>query len=257
MRFLLTNDDGIDAPGLAALAEELAKLGEVLVVAPEKEMSGSGHAFTKRFPLRLRRVYKDGRAFGYATSGTPADSVKLGLFLVEREVDWVVSGINNGPNLGIDLFYSGTVSGALEGAIDGFPAIAFSLATRAQAQAQAQFPEAARIASKLLEGLLEHGPALARVCLNVNIPDLPWERIKGIKLAAQGLQRYDDRFLRGEDPFGEPYYWLTGAIVDEDHREDSDLVASKEGWITLTPLRIDLTDHELLKEIRQWELRLR
>ncbi|MGQ9478236.1 MAG: 5'/3'-nucleotidase SurE [Candidatus Bipolaricaulia bacterium] len=264
MRFLLTNDDGIDAPGLSALAEELAKLGEVLVVAPEREMSGSGHAFTKRFPLRLRRVYKDGQPFGYATSGTPADSVKLGLFLVEREVDWVVSGINNGPNLGIDLFYSGTVSGALEGAIDGFPAIAFSLAIQAGSgqrpdQSRARFVEAAAIARTLLEGLIERGPALARarVCLNVNIPDLPRERIVGVKLTAQGLQRYDDHFLRGEDPFGEPYYWLTGAIVDEDHREDSDLAASKEGWITLTPLRIDLTDHELLKEMRQWGLRLR
>lgn len=264
MRFLLTNDDGIEAPGLAALAEELEKLGEVLIVAPEKEMSGSSHAFTKRWPLRLRRVYRDGRAFGYATTGTPADSVKLGLFLAERKVDWVVSGINDGPNLGIDLFYSGTVSGAIEGAIDGFPAVAFSLAGASRgssdpARAHSRFAEAAAIARTLLEGLLEHRPALAgaRVCLNVNIPDLPRARIKGVKLATQGLQRYDDSFLRGEDPSGEPYYWLTGAVVDEDHRADSDLAASREGWITVTPLRLDLTDRELLEEMRKWELELR
>lgn len=268
MRFLLTNDDGIEAPGLVALAGELGRLGETLIVAPEREMSGSGHAFTKRWPLRLRRVYRagDSRAFGYATTGTPADSVKLGLFLAERKVDWVISGINNGPNLGIDLFYSGTVSGAIEGAIDGFPAVAFSLAATSRggpssdpARAQARFAEAAVIARALLEGLIEHGPALAgaRVCLNVNIPDLPRARIKGVKLATQGLQRYDDSFLRGEDPFGEPYYWLTGALVDEDHRADSDLAASREDWITITPLRLDLTDRELLEEMRRWELELR
>jgi 5'-nucleotidase len=261
MRFLLTNDDGIEAPGLIALAEELEKLGEVLVVAPEREMSGSGHAFTKRWPLRLRRVYRDGKPFGYATSGTPADSVKLGLFLAERKVDWVVSGINDGPNLGIDLFYSGTVSGAIEGAIDGFPAVAFSLAGRSgprsdPAQARSRFAEAAAIARTLLEGLIEHKPALTRVCLNVNIPDLPREQIKGVRLAVQGLQRYDDRFLRGEDPSGEPFYWPASTLVDEDHREGSDLAASREGWITLTPLKIDLTDHELLERMRRWEWEL-
>ncbi|MFQ6033854.1 MAG: 5'/3'-nucleotidase SurE, partial [Candidatus Bipolaricaulia bacterium] len=127
MRFLLTNDDGIDAPGISALARELKELGELLVVAPEREMSGSGHAFTKRSPLRLRRTHRDGEFFGYATTGTPADSVKLGLYLANRQVDWVISGLNGGRNAGVDVFYSGTVSGALEGAIDGFPAVAFSL----------------------------------------------------------------------------------------------------------------------------------
>lgn len=257
MKFLLTNDDGIDAPGICALAKELKKLGEVLVVAPEREMSGSGHAFTKRLPLRLRRIHRDGGFFGYATTGTPADSVKLGLFLAERKIDWVVSGINSGGNLGIDLFYSGTVSGAVEGAIDGFPSIAFSLTAQESLYAgEFRYGEAAEIARALLEVLMSRRPLPSRPCLNVNIPNLPRSKIRGIKIAEQALQRYEDYFEVGEDPFGEPYYWLTGAVVDEDHREDSDLTAIKEGFITITPLRIDLTDRELLEQLRRWDLRL-
>jgi 5'-nucleotidase len=257
VKFLLTNDDGIDAPGLSALAEELERLGEVLVVAPEREMSGSGHAFTRHSPLRLRRFHKDGRLFGYATTGTPADSVKMGLFLAKRQVDWVISGINRGGNLGVDLFYSGTVSGAIEGAIDGFPSVAFSLPTQEYLYpSEPRFAEAAAIARELLEELLGHRPALSRLCLNVNIPNLPREQITGIKVSSQALQRYEDYFAVGEDPFGEPYYWLSGAAVDEDHREDSDLVAIRESQITITPIRIDLTDRELLKKMRQWELKL-
>jgi len=256
MRFLLTNDDGIDAPGLSALAERLERLGEVLVVAPEREMSGSGHAFTKRYPLRLRRIHRDGRFFGYATTGTPADSVKLGLFLAERQVDWVVSGINDGGNLGVDLFYSGTVSGALEGAIDGFPSIAFSLTTQEDLYpGEPRFVEAAEIACTLLERLIERGLP-PRACLNVNIPNLPPAEIQGIRVTEQALQRYEDYFEVGEDPFGERYWWLTGAAVDEDHREDSDLAMIKEGFITVTPLRIDLTDRELLEQLRGWKLRI-
>lgn len=257
MKFLLTNDDGIDAPGIWALAQELHKLGQVLVVAPEREMSGSGHGFTKRVPLRLRPLHKDGEFFGYATTGTPADSVKLGLFLAQRKVDWVVSGINGGPNLGIDLFYSGTVSGAIEGAIDGFSSIAFSLTCKGSLYSgKPRFRMAAALARELLEELINWRPSPSRFCLNVNIPDLPRERIKGTKFTEQTLQRYEDYFQVGEDPFGETYYWLTGAAVNEDHRQDSDLVASEEGLITITPLRIDLTDHHLLEQMRQWDLKL-
>lgn len=257
MKFLLTNDDGIAAPGLSALAEELAKLGEVLVVAPEQERSGSGHAFTRHSPLRLHRFHKDGKLLGYATTGTPADSVKMGLFLAARQVDWVISGINRGGNLGVDLFYSGTVSGAIEGAIDGFPSIAFSLATREyHYPGEPRFADAAVIARELLGELISYRSTLSRLCLNVNIPNLPREQITGVKITAQALQRYEDEFAVGEDPFGEPYYWLSGGAVDEDHREDSDLAAIRAGQITITPIRIDLTDRELLKEMERWELRL-
>jgi 5'-nucleotidase len=257
VKFLLTNDDGIGAPGLVALAVELGKLGEVLIVAPEREMSGSGHAFTRHSPLRLRRFHMDGRLFGYATTGTPADSVKLGLFLAKRQVDWVISGINRGGNLGVDLFYSGTVSGAIEGAIDGFPAIAFSLPTKEYRYPdEPRFGEAAAIARELLEQLIRRGPLPRRLCLNVNIPNLPREQIRGVRLAAQALQRYDDDFAVGADPFGERYYWLSGGAVEEDHREDSDLVGIRDGRVTITPLRIDLTDWELLEKMREWELSL-
>jgi len=258
MRFLLTNDDGIAAPGIYALAREIKKMGEVLVVAPEREMSGSGHAFTRHAPLRLRRAHRDGKFFGYATTGTPADSVKLGLFLAERKVDWVISGINDGGNLGIDLFYSGTVSGALEGALDNFPAVAFSLTTQKDLYpGKPRYDEAAAIARELLEILMKMSRRLPpRLCLNINIPNLPRERIRGIEVTEQALQRYDDSFEVSEDPFGKPYYWLTGAAIDEDHRADSDLTMIKGGFITITPLRIDLTDHELLERMRRWELKL-
>jgi len=255
VKFLLTNDDGIDAPGLYALAKELKGLGEVLVVAPEREMSGSGHGFTKRLPLRLRPIHRDGGLFGYATTGTPADSVKLGLFLAERKVDWVISGINDGGNLGVDLFYSGTVSGAVEGAIDGFPSIAFSLTTQEGLYpGEPRWGEAAGLARALLEMVMSRRPLPSRLCLNVNIPNLPRGKIRGIRVVAQALQRYEDYFEVGEDPFGERYWWLTGAVVDEDHREDSDRAQIREGFITITPLRIDLTDRGLLERLREWKL---
>ncbi len=256
LRILLTNDDGIDAPGLAALAEELEKLGELLVIAPEREMSGSGHAFTKRFPLRLRKVYKGGKFFGYATSGTPADSVKLGLYLARREVDWVVSGLNEGRNAGVDIFYSGTVSGALEGAIDGFPAAAFSLDIQDYG-GEPKFAVAAELARQLLEEFIARGVP-PRVCLNVNIPNLERSEIRGIKVVRQALQRYEDHFEVREDPFGEPYFWLTGAIVSEDRKEETDLAAlkGKEGVITITPLKIELTDQELLRELERWSWKI-
>lgn len=256
MRFLLTNDDGIDAPGIAALAEELKKMGEVLVVAPEREMSGSGHAFTKHNPLRLRRIHREGKFFGYATTGTPADSVKLGLYLANRQVDWVVSGLNGGRNAGVDVFYSGTVSGALEGAIDGFPTVAFSLDLQ-DYRGELRYGEAAAIARELLQEFIAHREELpGRICLNVNIPNIARAEIRGLKVTRQALQRYEDYFEVGEDPFGELYYWLTGAAVDEDHREESDLTWIKEGFITITPLRPDLTDREFLEELRRWELKL-
>jgi len=256
MRFLLTNDDGIDAPGISALAGELRELGEVLVVAPEREMSGSGHAFTRRSPLRLRRVHRDGEFFGYATTGTPADSVKLGLYLANRQVDWVISGLNGGRNAGVDVFYSGTVSGALEGAIDGFPAVAFSLDLQ-DYRGEPRYGEAAVLARELLQGFIAYREELpGRICLNVNIPNIAREKIRGLKITRQALQRYEDYFEVGEDPFGEPYYWLTGAAVDEDHREESDLAWVREGFITITPLRIDLTAGELLERMQRWELKL-
>lgn len=259
MKILLTNDDGIDAPGIAALAERLRKLGEVLVVAPEREMSGTGHAFTKRYPLRVRRHFalssKDKKLSGYATTGTPADSVKLGLFLAEGEIDWVISGMNTGGNLGVDLFYSGTVSGAIEGAIDGYPAIAFSLTSQNELYpGEYKYGVAAEIAADMLRELLEKDLPL-RTCLNVNIPNLEREEIKGIEITEQACQRYADYFDVREDPFGEKYYWLTGKLIGEDRQRRSDFELIKEGVITVTPIRVDLTDLKLLEELKRWNLK--
>ncbi len=260
MRFLLSNDDGIEAPGLVALATELAKLGEVVVVAPEREMSGAGHSFTRRFPLKIRPVrlpVAGAGVKGYATTGTPADSVKLGLYLLHREVDWVISGLNGGRNAGVDVFYSGTVAAALEGAIDGFPSAAFSLDLQ-DYPGEPRWAEAAALAREILESLIAQREKLPkRVCLNVNIPNLPRAEIRGIKVTRQGLQRYEDYFEVREDPFGERYYWLTGLAVSEDEERETDLEGLRGRWITITPLGIDLTDYQLLKELQGWGLKLK
>lgn len=255
-KILVTNDDGIYSPGIESLACSLEELGSVTVVAPEREMSGSGHGFTKRHPLRMKKVIRNGVFFGYSTNGTPADSVKLGLFKSQGEMDWIVSGINRGGNLGIDVFYSGTVAGALEGAIDGYPSAAFSLVpTGREKQVGFRYSMAAQIAAKLLCEFM--GKKIPRgVCLNVNIPNLEKERIKGVAVTSQARQSYADLFELREDPFGEQYFWLTGKMTNGDPDPRSDLSKIKRDYITVTPLTCDLTHFEMLEGIKKWNLQI-
>ncbi len=247
MRFLLTNDDGIYARGLAALHRELSKDAECLVVAPEVEQSAVGHAITLFRPLMVRKARKNGRVLGYAVAGTPADCVKIGIKeLAGGLVDLVVSGINLGANVGINVIYSGTVSAATEGAIMGVPSIAISL----DSHREAEFSFAARFARKICGFVLAH-PLPKNLSLNVNIPALPEERIKGVAVVKQGKARLIESFEKRVDPRDNTYYWLAGETQPAPSEDaDSDICALRNGWITITPIHSDLTRLDVLDDLK-------
>jgi 5'-nucleotidase len=246
MRFLLTNDDGIYARGLSSLYQELSKDAECVVVAPEVEQSAVGHAITIFRPLMVRKARKNGTFIGYAVAGTPADCVKIGLCeLAGGPVDLVVSGINRGANVGTNVLYSGTVSAATEAAIQGVPSMAISLDTHTEAD----FSVAARFARKMAAFILEN--PLPHVALNVNVPAIPEEAIRGVVVAKQGRARLMESFDRRVDPRENIYYWLAGETELPVHEDDqSDGSALKKGMITITPICYDLTRHDLIDGLK-------
>lgn len=248
MRYLLTNDDGIYAKGLSALYEELSQDAECLIVAPEVEQSAVGHAITLFRPLMVRRADKSGRFLGYAVAGTPADCVKIGLSeLSEKPVDLVISGINRGANVGINVLYSGTVSAATEGVMLGVPSLAISLDTHHQAD----YAFAAQVARKMAAFMINNGP-FTNCALNVNVPNLPENEIKGIVVVRQGRARLTENFDRRTDPRDNVYYWLTGETHFTGVEEpDSDASALRRGMITVTPLYYDLTRYDTLANLSE------
>ena len=247
MRFLLTNDDGIYARGLSALYQELSKEAECLIVAPEAEQSAVGHAITISRPLTVRRAKKNGNFLGYAVTGTPADCVKIGIKeLSEKPVDLVVSGINIGANVGINVIYSGTVSAATEGSIMGVPSLAISLDTHDR---DADFSFAAKFARKMAVFMLKHNPN-KNIPLNVNIPAIPEEEIKGVVVAKQGRARLMESFEKRVDPRDNIYYWLAGETrLSEMEEADSDACVLRRGMISITPIYYDLTRHDILGDL--------
>ncbi len=247
MRYLLTNDDGIYARGLSALYEELSQDADCLIVAPEVEQSAVGHAITISRPLMVRRAEKNGRFRGYAVAGTPADCVKIGIReLSDRPIDLVVSGINKGANVGVNVLYSGTVSAATEGVILGVPSLAVSLDTHREAD----FSVAARFARKIAAFMVEKGPFINTV-LNVNVPALPEAEIKGIAVARQGQNMPMETFDKRTDPRENTYYWLAGETQCPGTEEpDSDAGALHRGMISITPLHYDLTRHDALADLK-------
>lgn len=239
---LLSNDDGIFAPGLYALYEEVSKIGEVIIVAPDSEQSAVGHAITLRNPLRAFTWMRNGEPFGTAVIGTPADCVKLALAeFVPRQPDLVISGINQGTNTGVDILYSGTVSAATEGAVNRIPSIAISLASFTYKD----FKPAAKFAHELALKVLEEGLP-AGTFLNVNVPPLAEGEIKGVKWTRQGLSRYVERFDRRIDPKGRPYYWMDGDKITDDINGCTDDKAINDDYISITPINYDLTDRDFL-----------
>ncbi len=248
MTFLLTNDDGIYARGLGALREELAKDADCLIVAPETERSAVGHAITISRPLMVRRAKKNGGFWGYAVSGTPADCVKIGIReLAEQPVDLVVSGINLGANVGINVIYSGTVSAATEGAILGVPSLAVSLDTRHEAD----FSFAARFARRMARFAIQDHP-LRNIPLNVNIPAIPEKDIRGVVIVKQGKARLMETFEKRMDPRDNIYYWLAGETqLAEGENGDTDAAQLKKGFITVTPIYFDLTRYDALETLRK------
>jgi 5'-nucleotidase len=250
MKILITNDDGIRAPGLTALHAALRPLGEVLVIAPERPRSACGHAITLHKPLRLMPVELSDGAEGFAINGFPADCVALGVSEhLGGHPDLVVSGINLGPNLGVDMIYSGTVAAAREGAICGIPSVALSVA----AYGASDFQPAAEFARYLAQAVLEHGLPDGAF-LNVNVPAAPTAQIKGVAVTRQSRINYDNRIERRTDPRGGAYYWLTGDRLDRSRQPDADAEAVEAGRISVTPVRLDLTDETMLAELRSWDL---
>ena len=250
MRFLVSNDDGIYADGIKALRRALEQIGDVIVVAPDRERSASGHGITIHRPLRTKLLkYKGSSSLGYAVDGTPADCVKLGLeALVEEPPDLVLSGINLGPNLGTDVLYSGTVSAAFEGIINHVPAIAISLNT----WAEPNFAEAAQFITEYIPHVLKHRPPPG-VMLNINI--LHGIKPKGIRVTKLGNRRYIDVVDRRTDPRGRVYFWMAGEPENiDEHDPETDVNAIKEGYVSVTPVQIDVTNYQYIKKLKEWPI---
>jgi 5'-nucleotidase len=247
MRILLTNDDGIHAPGLRALYLALSKDFQVDIVAPEVEMSAVGHAISLSMPLRVKKVRQNGRFYGYAVSGTPADCVKIALEeLLEVAPDIILSGINLGANVGVDILYSGTVSAATEGAFMGIRSAAISLDTLEHPD----FDFAARFSKEIVRFLASNG-LRAGTALNVNIPASPPGEIKGVRFTRQGMSRYEERYERRVDPRGNVYYWLSGETPVGNGTRGTDGLALREKWVSITPIHYDLTCEEELKRLKK------
>lgn len=250
MKILISNDDGIDSPGIAALAKEMKKIGDVTVIAPRTEQSAVGHAITMKIPLRITEYYKNGDFFGYAIDGTPADCLKIGIRnILKTRPDIVLSGINNGSNTAINIIYSGTVSAAREAAIMDLPAIAISQTSHDAKD----FSYSARIASELTKQVLKRGLPNGTL-LNVNVPNLPEEEIAGILVTKQGKSKWDDVYEERVDPYGKKYYWLTGSLMETDDKLETDQFAIKNNFVSITPVHFDLTDYATYNSINNWQL---
>jgi 5'-nucleotidase len=248
MNILITNDDGIASSGIYALAKALQPFGKVHVVAPDRQQSAVGHALTVSEPLRVTRMWREGEFFGYAVSGTPADSVKLAIArLLDSPPDIVVSGINHGYNTGINVLYSGTVSAATEAMLLGIPAIAISLGSFDES---ADCSVAARTAAYLVERYMELGIP-RHTLLNVNVPPLPEDQIKGVRITRQGQGVWNDAYEERLDPMGRPYYWLRGIYNHVDDDPNADDVAVENGYIAITPIRFQLTDEDTIELLKQ------
>lgn len=249
MRILLTNDDGIYAPGLRALQSELGQLGHVSVVAPGSEQSGVGHSITILDPLIVRSVDEaDGRPFGWAVEGSPADCVKLALFeILEGRPDLIVSGINNGSNTGINVLYSGTVAASIEGAFFGITSIAVSL----ELAEHQDYPYAARLAVSTIRKILANGPEEGSL-FNVNLPSHARGEPLGVRVVPMGLDVGSEGFQRRTDPRGRTYYWMDYQAPLRTEGPPTDITSLAEGYVTVTPLHFDMTHHRRFEELQNW-----
>lgn len=254
MHILVTNDDGVFAPGLLALAQELRKLGEVSVLAPDHNWSATGHIKTLSRPLRVYPVMLADGSEALTSDGAPSDCVMLAsLGLVSKPIDLVVSGINTGENVGQDMTYSGTVTAAMEGAIQGIAALAVSLDTPENHGGEFDFSAAAAYASRVAAAVIQHGLPKFTL-LNINVPYLPANEIKGVRISRLGIRIYKDQLIERKDPRGKPYYWIGGeppSGVDEAGTDFGDLSA---GYVSITPLHMDMTAHALQEEMRNWQM---
>lgn len=248
---LVVNDDGISAPGIQYLIGVVKEFGEVIVVAPDKSMSGMGHAITINATLRLNKYPNSWGVEAYSCSGTPVDCVKFGTKVVAdgREIDLVVSGINHGTNSSINVIYSGTMSAAVEGSIEGIPSVGFSLDDHAL---DADFSGCGDVVRTVVRNMLSNEMEKG-YSLNVNIPKVPKEEIKGLKVCRQAKAYWDENFEERKDPFGGSYYWLTGEFIYQDKGEDTDIWALRNNYVSIVPTKYDLTNYEAIQEIKSWD----
>ena len=249
---LVVNDDGVTSQGIKALVEAVKNLGEVVVVAPDSPQSGMGHAITIGKPLRLTPVHLFGDIKAYKCSGTPVDCVKLAVDKVlHRKPDLCVSGINHGSNSSINIIYSGTMSAAMEASLEGVPSVGFSLCDYRE---EADFTAAAHYAHLVAAYLLKYGLPKYSL-LNVNIPKLPLNEIKGMKIGRQARAKWEEEYVERIDPFGKPYYWLTGKFVNYDQGHDTDEFALANGYVSVVPVLHDLTAHDVVPFLTEnWKL---
>lgn len=252
MQILLTNDDGIYAPGLAAMERELRKMGDVCVVAPATEQSGVGHSITFLRPLIAKEVFSGDQHRGWAVEGSPADCVKIGVFeFCARRPDLIVSGINGGLNAGINVLYSGTVAAALEGAFFGITSVAVSL----EYDEHADFETAALMARQLIEQILAR-PDSGQQLYNINFPTAAMRSPQGVRVVPMGVARYGEHYIKRQDPKGRYYYWATGDPPPASEGHETDLTALRQGYVTVTPLQYDLTKRPMLDTMANWPLQV-
>jgi 5'-nucleotidase len=247
-KILVTNDDGIFAPGIYALWEAMQEIGDVTIVAPDSEKSAVGHAITITDPIRVEKIQRKNGFEGFAVKGTPADCVKIaGRSLMKSPPDIVVSGINSGANVGSNIIYSGTVSAATEGTILGIPSVAISLNSIKGGDMTASQKVAGTVVKKVLENGLPSG-----ILLNVNVPNISEEAIKGYRITKQGKLVFKDRFEKREDPRGKFYYWMKGEIINDTDSE-SDGYAIQNDYVSITPIHYQLTEESFIKTLESWE----
>ncbi|MDA8234621.1 MAG: 5'/3'-nucleotidase SurE [Clostridia bacterium] len=253
MRILITNDDGIHANGIQALRKAFSQLGEVTVVAPDREKSATGHCITVHDPIRVEELcFIDQPCKAWAVDGTPSDCVKIAVQkLMEHPPDLIVSGINRGANLGTDVLYSGTVSAAIEGAIEGFPSLAVSLTSFDYQDYSYAAEFAAKVGRFMVEEALPPG-----TLLNVNVPALPKEEIQGVSISKLGNRRYKNIFQKRTDPRGKIYYWMAGEVYDLDEDDPvTDVAAIKRKEISITPIHFDLTNYNLMDQVKDFGIK--
>ena len=250
---LITNDDGITAPGIHNLVEAVKDLGKIVVVAPDKAQSGMGHAITIGHPLRMTKMDMFGEIEAWQTSGTPVDCVKLAVDkILHGKPDLCLSGINHGANHSINVIYSGTMSAAMEASIESIPSIGFSLLDYSY---EADFAGARHYVRKIVSSLLTQKKLDKHLLLNVNIPSIDKELIKGVKVCRQAYAKYEEDFEERKDPHGKRYYWLTGEFINFDKGKDTDVWALKNNYVSVVPVQFDLTNYKLKSQLeKNWKV---
>jgi 5'-nucleotidase len=247
---LITNDDGVFAPGLRTLIKVMRELGRVVVVAPDQPMSGTGHAITVRHPLRLNRIESYNGYEEFSCNGTPVDCVKIGEQIVLKgKPDLMVAGVNHGSNASINIIYSGTMASVLESAIGGVPSIGFSLLDYS---AKADFSHSEKYIREIAENVLRDGLEKG-ICLNVNIPAVNGSEIKGIKICRQGSSRWVEEFDARKDPHNIDYYWMTGFFENQEKGEDTDEWALENNYVSVVPVHFDFTAYKVMDNFKKWE----